>query len=165
MINFESDETQQERDIDQCTQKITEHFRTAGTLLLHSPSPSAHSHMIDTEALLKKFGKQGDEGGLTGPELVVRNNMQRSMAKKLQGLSTSFRSSQKEYMERLKAQKSGAAVGTFNYLENDSKKPNLADLDTGFTQTQMMELENMDAVCVPPTISHALLCSDGVPVL
>lgn len=98
---------------------------------------------------MKKFGRQGDEDRLTGSELVVRNNMQRSMAKKLQGLSTSFRQSQKEYLGRLQAQKSGAAVGTFDYLTAaPESKRSLVDMDTGFTQTQMMELENMDEVCL-----------------
>lgn len=32
MVNFESDETEQERDIDRLTQQIHEHFRNAGTI-------------------------------------------------------------------------------------------------------------------------------------
>lgn len=42
MVNFETDETQQEREIDSKTREITELFHHA-------------------EGLLKKFGKQGDE--------------------------------------------------------------------------------------------------------
>jgi hypothetical protein len=95
---------------------------------------------------LKKFSKQTADGELTGPEISVRNNMQKSMAKKLQGLSTSFRGSQKEYMSRLQAQKSGAAVGTFDYLSNEPKKTGATDYDSGFNQAQMLELENLDEV-------------------
>lgn len=79
------------------------------------------------------------------------------MAKKLQGLSSSFRQSQKEYMGRLKAQKSGAAVGSFDYLGTDTKKTSMLDADTGFTQTQMMELENMDQV----RRTHRSYCASG----
>ena len=76
MVNFETDETLQEREIDLLTQEITEIFRHA-------------------EIILKKFGNQGDEAKISQQELTVRANMQRSLAKKLQGLSMSFRSSQK----------------------------------------------------------------------
>ena len=76
MVNFEADEAQQERDIDLKTQEITELFRHA-------------------ESLLKRFSKQGDENKISDAEAKVRKNMQSSVAKKLQGLSFSFRSSQK----------------------------------------------------------------------
>ena len=51
--------------------------------------------LLCTENLLKKFGRQGDEANISQQEKVVRTNLQRSMAKKLQGLSTAFRTSQK----------------------------------------------------------------------
>ena len=81
MVNFETDEAQQEREIDIKTQEITELFRHA-------------------EGLLKKFGKQGDEATISSSELTVRKNMQSSIAKKLQGLSMSFRGSQKVSLYR-----------------------------------------------------------------
>ena len=76
MVNFETDETEQERDIESKTREITEVFHHA-------------------EGLLKKFSKLADEPNLTAPERTVRKNMQMSMAKKLQGLSMSFRATQK----------------------------------------------------------------------
>lgn len=76
MVNFESDEATQERNIDVCTQEITDLFR--------------HS-----ELLLKQFGKLGDEKKISAQERTVRHNMQTSIAKRLQGLSMTFRSSQK----------------------------------------------------------------------
>jgi ERCC4-type nuclease len=76
MVNFETDESVQEREIDIVTQDITDIFRHA-------------------EGLLKRFGSQGDEANISQQELTVRSNMQRSMAKKLQGLSANFRTSQK----------------------------------------------------------------------
>jgi len=74
MVNFESDETQQEREIDMKTREITELFHHA-------------------EGILKRFGKQSENASAS--EQTVRNNMQRSLAKKLQGLSMTFRTSQK----------------------------------------------------------------------
>lgn len=82
MVNFETDEIVQEREIDILTHEITDIFRHA-------------------ETILKKFGNQGDEGKISQQELTVRANMQRSMAKKLQGLSMSFRASQKAFSYHL----------------------------------------------------------------
>ena len=76
MVNFETDETQQEREIDAKTHEITEVFHHA-------------------ESLLKKFGKQSEDPNIPAAERTVRKNMQMSIAKKLQGLSMSFRSTQK----------------------------------------------------------------------
>ena len=75
-MNFETDESQQERDIENKTSEITEVFHHA-------------------ERLLKNFGKQTDDPNLPAAERTVRKNMQMSIAKKLQGLSMSFRSTQK----------------------------------------------------------------------
>ncbi len=78
MVNFESDETEQEREIEFKTREITEVFHHA-------------------ESLLKKFSKLADDSSLPSSEKTVRKNMQISMAKKLQGLSMSFRATQKVY--------------------------------------------------------------------
>jgi syntaxin 16 len=75
MVNFESDEAQQERDIDFKTQEITELFRHA-------------------EMLLKKFSAEVKNAD-NAQETSVRSNIQRSIAKKLQSLSMSFRTTQK----------------------------------------------------------------------
>jgi len=120
MVNFEADEAQQERDIDHKTQEITELFRHA-------------------ESLLKRFAKQGDEGNISEPELKVRKNMQSSIAKKLQGLSFAFRTSQKEYMGRLQNQKSGGGGQAFDFLSADPSKSSTSIQldDQGFTSAQM----------------------------
>lgn len=76
MVNFESDEAQQEREIDYKTQEITNLFRTA-------------------ERILQKFSKVDKTVTIPASEVTVRTNIQRSIAKKLQGLSMSFRSTQK----------------------------------------------------------------------
>ena len=76
MVNFKTDEIQQEQEIDFKTREITEIFRKS-------------------ESLLKVFGKQGNNLKISASEQTVRQNRQRSLAKKLQGLSMSFRSTQK----------------------------------------------------------------------
>ncbi len=76
MVNFESDEVQQEREIDAVTNEITNHFRHA-------------------ESILKFFSKQVDDSKISVSERTVRKNLQRSLAKKLQNLSGSFRTAQK----------------------------------------------------------------------
>jgi hypothetical protein len=76
MVNFKSDEAAQEQQIEFVTGEITSLFR-------------------HTEKLLQQFGKMGDESKISAQERTVRANMQSSIAKKLQGLSMSFRQSQK----------------------------------------------------------------------
>lgn len=128
MVNFEADEAQQERDIDLKTQEITELFRHA-------------------ESLLKRFSKQGDENKISDAEAKVRKNMQSSVAKKLQGLSFSFRSSQKEYMGRLQNQKSGGGSQTFDFLSNDPTKLGAQSNgfeDQGFSSVQMAIVNDME---------------------
>ena len=83
MVNFTADETQQEREIDFKTREITDLFHHA-------------------ENLLKKFSKQVDSSAISVSEQTVRNNMQRSFAKRLQGLSMTFRTSQKVIISSLK---------------------------------------------------------------
>ena len=75
MVNFESDEAEQERRIETTTAAITQIFRHA-------------------EQILKKFGSTNNSA-ISKAELSVRTNLQRNLAKKLQGLSLSFRTSQK----------------------------------------------------------------------
>ena len=76
MVNFKSDEAAQEQQIEFVTAEITAVFR-------------------HTERLLQQFSKIGDEGKISAQEKTVRVNMQSSIAKKLQGLSMTFRQSQK----------------------------------------------------------------------
>lgn len=76
MVNFETDEAHQEREIDAKTREITDLFHHA-------------------ENVLKRFGKQSEDTTLSVADRTVRKNMQMSMARKIQGLSMSFRSTQK----------------------------------------------------------------------
>ena len=77
MVDFESDETEQEKRIEQETVQITNLFRHA-------------------ESILKKFSVTGSSSDkISQAEHSVRNNLQRNLAKKLQSLSVTFRSNQK----------------------------------------------------------------------
>lgn len=76
MVNFETDEAQQDREIDMKTREITDLFHHA-------------------EGLLRVFDKQRQDTKISKSEATVITNMQRSQAKKLQGLNMSFKSAQK----------------------------------------------------------------------
>ena len=75
-MNFETDEAQQDREIDMKTREITDLFHHA-------------------EGLLRVFDKQRKDTKISKSEATVITNMQRSQAKKLQGLNMSFKSAQK----------------------------------------------------------------------
>ena len=123
MVNFENDEKQQEQAIERCTTEITTIFRHA-------------------EEILKKFGSQAKDPKLSQAEKIVRQNSLRSMAKKLQGLSSNFRSSQKDYMSRVKDQKSGGSGGAFDFLS--SGKVSTVDVDSGFSSSQLQILDDTE---------------------
>ena len=76
MVNFETEESKHEREVDTKTREITLLFK-------------------DAENLLKLFQKESDIKGASGPEKTIRTNVQHSLAKKLQGLNMAFRSTQK----------------------------------------------------------------------
>ena len=74
-VDFNTDEAELEREIEMKTNDLTRVFHHA-------------------EAKLKQFGSVGSEE-LSTAEKSVRKNLQMSMAKKLQTLSTTFRVAQK----------------------------------------------------------------------
>ena len=76
MVNFKSEEAEQEREIDYKTREITDLFRHAN-------------------GLFSTFKLEAEAAGISIAEKTVRTNVQRSLAKKLQGLSMSFKSTQK----------------------------------------------------------------------
>ena len=123
MVNFETDEAEQEAQIDRCTNEITKIFRHA-------------------EGILKQFGSQAKDPSISPAERTVRQNSLRSLAEKLQGLSGSFRNSQKEYLARVKNQKSGSGAQAFDFLSNNKSSNN--DIDNGFNQAQMSVLEDTE---------------------
>jgi len=122
--DFDTDEAKQEREIDLKTQEITQYFR-------------------QSEGMLKQFAKQGDETRLSDAEYKVRKNLQSGVAKRLQTLSGKFRAMQKEYLNRVKKQKSGTDGGAA--YEMLSKDPRIVDsVDHGFNQSQLNAVGNIE---------------------
>jgi syntaxin 16 len=132
LVGFDDSEAAKERDIDYMTQEITAMLREA-------------------ESVLKQLGGGGSEGGT---ERVVTRNVQKSMAKRIQGLSIEFRQTQKHYMAQLKAQKAGAAP-FFDFLsadhgagllEMERRTREEGGMQGGFTPEQLAVLEEQEAV-------------------
>ncbi|EQC26999.1 hypothetical protein SDRG_15212 [Saprolegnia diclina VS20] len=88
MVRFDESEKQHDIDIDSITQEISKLFHSA-------------------ESALQKVTREPlTASGLTSPaERNVRVNVQRSLASKLQELSSRYRRSQREYMETLRSQR------------------------------------------------------------
>ena len=123
MVNFESDEAKEEADIDRCTNEITDVFRYA-------------------ERILKQFGSMEDEK--SSAELVRKNGV-RAAVTKLQGLSITFRTSQKEYLTRLGQKSSGDTSRRFDFLDAEaSSGGGAAVVDYGFNRAQMQVVENTE---------------------
>lgn len=132
LVNFETDEQEQEQEINNKEQQIKDVFRHA-------------------EGLIKKISKQGDDDKLTQGERKVRENMQRSFGKKLQNLTGQFRITQKDYYNRLKAQKSGSDTQVFDFLSSGSSssggngdKNKIQDYDEGFNEMQMAMVDDTE---------------------
>jgi hypothetical protein len=127
MVNFEMDEAQQEREIEDKTAEITQIFHHA-------------------ESILKAFSQRTEDPNIPSAERQVRKNMQMSMAKKLQNLGMSFRATQKQYMGRLNSQKQGGS-STLDFLSETEKKAAAGDfVDQGFTVAQITALEDVEQV-------------------
>ncbi|KDO31366.1 hypothetical protein SPRG_03983 [Saprolegnia parasitica CBS 223.65] len=88
MVRFDESEKQHDLDIDSMTQEISKLFHSA-------------------ESALQKVTREPlTASGLASPaERNVRVNVQRSLASKLQELSSRYRRSQREYMETLRSQR------------------------------------------------------------
>ncbi|CAM9256331.1 unnamed protein product [Ascophyllum nodosum] len=125
MVTFDESEAERERDVEDATRELTALFRRA-------------------EKQLKQL--MAETSGLTQAEATVRNNIQRATARKLQSLSAGFRSSQKDYLRRLQAQKKGD--GAFDFLAEEERAAKYAKgrLDPGFNQQQLAVLEDTELV-------------------
>jgi len=126
MVNFQTDEVLQEREIDYKTREITECFHHA-------------------ESVLKKFSENSKNPHLSAADKQVRKNMQMSVARKIQGLSMSFRSSQKQYMAKLQSQKQDSGSKGFDFLNEPPKKTAVVSGDDlGFNELEMQMLEETE---------------------
>eukprot|EP00752_Nemacystus_decipiens_P009916 g8848.t1 len=123
MVTFDESEAERERDVEDATREVTTLFRRA-------------------EKQLKQL--MAESAGLTQAEATVRNNIQRATARKLQSLSGGFRTSQKDYLRRLQAQKKGDGAFDFLAEEERASKHAKGRLDPGFNEQQMAVLEDTE---------------------
>ena len=133
LVGFDDTEAAKERDIDYMTQEITAMLR-------------------ESEMVLKQLSGPGGREGST--ERVVTRNVQKNMAKRIQGLSIKFRTSQRNYMAQLKAQKTGATApaAVFDFLsadhgamEAERRAREEGGAKGGFTPEQLALLEEQEA--------------------
>ena len=125
-VTFDDDsESAQEAQIDKQTQEVTAVLRMA------------EKKVKEVAAL------EGDEA-----EMRVRKNVQISLAKRLQERSTRYRSLQKEYMNKLARQKSGASGGSeLDFLtERKRSSATSSSIQVGFTQQQLQVVDDLEAV-------------------
>jgi syntaxin 16 len=107
-----------EEKIETMTRDITDRFRTA-------------------ERLLQRVGAATRRAG--GEEATVGSNVQRSLAKRLQEMSQTFRQSQRKYLADVQAQKSGGLVSTDDKFGIDLDHTG----DDFFTMQQMEVVDDL----------------------
>ena len=112
LVNFESDESEQEREIELKTNEITSIFKHAVymtstcytkkkgfsymKIMIISCRRQIMTIFISQERKLNEFAAEGRrDSSIKAADLTVRKNLQMSMARKLQGLSTTFRQKQR----------------------------------------------------------------------
>ena len=88
------------------------------------------------------IGKHAKSG--SNEESNVRLNIQRSIATQLQQLSLSFRKSQKEYLSKVKNQKSGGGLNLGFDVESNSSNEKKSIAQKGLTEQEMMVLESSE---------------------
>ena len=118
---FGKDLDDMEGEIETLTRDITDRFRYA-------------------EQLLKKVGIATRAAG--GEEMTVGNNVQRSLARKLQQLSVEFRQKQRNYLKDVQIQKGGVVA------ENEAKfgidfNSKIDDNRIGFSPQQLVLVDDL----------------------
>eukprot|EP00474_Spongospora_subterranea_P010280 CRZ10738.1 hypothetical protein [Spongospora subterranea] len=121
-VSFSDDEQEQDKTIDAKAQAITSFFRKS-------------------EAKLKRIATIGNLSAtsLSQEEKTVRLNVMRSLGAKLQNSSKQFRNMQKDFLLRLQ----GRNDSTNKFFdEDDTRRRSFEEgLDTGFTESQLVQLE------------------------
>ncbi|GJQ10170.1 hypothetical protein GpartN1_g1961.t1 [Galdieria partita] len=95
-----------------------------------------------SEERMRLLAPSSEESNISSEEKLLRTNAQKYFASKLQELSISFRRNQKEYLRKLQGQ--NALIDESNDENSLSLSMELEEYDPGFTQEQMMLLENSD---------------------
>ncbi|GJD07226.1 Syntaxin-42 [Galdieria sulphuraria] len=93
---------------------------------------------------IRLLAPSSSEPNISSEEKLLRTNAQKYFASKLQELSLSFRRNQKEYLRKLQGQNALVEESTDENPLSTSLE--LEEYDPGFTQEQVMLLENSDQV-------------------
>jgi len=126
MVTFDDSEHAQERKIEELSRAVT--------------------------LLLKKSERQLKQvvaGGGAESDERVRRNIQVALAKKLQEKSSRFRSLQKEYMSKLKSQRTGSSGGSeLEFLSRPGQQRGVStqQISVGFTQQQLEVVDDLEQV-------------------
>mmetsp|Transcript_10965 Transcript_10965/g.15241 ORF Transcript_10965/g.15241 Transcript_10965/m.15241 type:complete len:296 (-) Transcript_10965:278-1165(-) len=117
-VSFNKDVVSQDRKIDTMSQEITSIFRKA-------------------DSNLKRIATIGNEEGKSLPmqERVVRLNVMRSLARRIQDLSKTFKNKQKQFLLRKKNQEQAG---------NEFFDPEMDEADTMLTDEQQLEMMQQD---------------------
>jgi syntaxin 16 len=124
-ISFGDDESERERRIEDATANVNRLLKGA-------------------ESKIKKIAMMGGDDTLSQPEKIVRLNVMRHLGNELNSISKGYRGTQKEYMEKLKAQQH---VGNDFFQEvDDGDRPGTFEdaLDRGLTEEQVMALREIE---------------------
>jgi hypothetical protein len=133
-VTFDDDtETAQEQKIEAESNAITQALRKSERAL---------------KAVVEVGGAEADER--------VRKNIQVALAKKLQERSTKFRNMQKEYMQKLQKQKTGASGSSELDFLNESagggggarRGKSMQAISVGFTQQQLQVISFIFFQCI-----------------
>ena len=109
---------------------------------INTRTQSITSLFRSCQSKLKKVALKGNEEGTELPyqERVVRLNVMKSRAIKVQKLKTSFRTAQRDYLNKLNS-KSRQGKGFYDSESIEATIPNLARIEQGFTEDQLHQLE------------------------
>lgn len=118
--------SEKEAQIEQLTTEITDLFRHA-------------------EKRLQRVGSAAKQG--TKNDAIVLSNVQRSLARKLQEVSSEFRTKQRRYLNDVKSQKSGYSAENEEHkkfgIDLNADKVNF-DRDYGFNEQQMAVVDDIE---------------------
>jgi len=118
LLNVFSDDAQPDKDVE----AISGHI---GKLVRHC------------EGSIREVKSRGAAQGVSETDAAFRENVQRNLATQLQKLSQQFRQSQKDYLDDIRKRQKGA-------VWDDGPSGGKGSTDTGFTDGQMLELDQME---------------------
>jgi syntaxin 16 len=118
LLNVFSDDAQPDKDVEAISAKV-------GKLVRHC------------EGCIHQVKTRGVAMGMSETDVKCRENLQRNLATQLQALSQQFRQAQKDYLDDIRKRQKGA-------LWEEPTSSSKGGADVGFTEGQLMELDDME---------------------